>query len=144
METTEPDVASYFIDEANKNPEDPFRDKWLNGDAATLIVAGSDTTAPAITFLLYCLAQHPEQQQKLFNELNCVDALDISTLSALPHLNACIDESMRLYPVTPTAISRLTPPQGVNIGNTYIPGDVTVYAPRWVLFRRTSPAFPVH
>jgi cytochrome P450 len=141
METTEPDVASHFIAEAEKNPDDPHRDNWLQGDATTLLIAGSDTTAPTLTFLLYCLAQHPENQQKLFDELSSVDILDISTLATLPHLNGCIDESMRLYPVAATSISRQTPPQGVNIGSTYIPGDVIVVAPRWVIFRRKFPRF---
>lgn len=43
---------------------------------------------------------------------------------------------MRLYPVAATEISRVTPLEGIMIGETFIPGDTKVIAPRWVIFRR--------
>lgn len=74
--------------------------------------------------------------EKIHAELTGVDPLDLTAVSAMPHLNAIISESMRLYPVIPTIVSRTTPPQGVMIGDTYIPGDVKVVAPRWTIFKR--------
>jgi cytochrome P450 len=74
--------------------------------------------------------------EKIYAELNGVDPLDLNAISALPHLNATIYESMRLYSVAPTIVTRITPPQGVVIGGTFIPGNVKVLAPRWTIFKR--------
>jgi cytochrome P450 len=74
--------------------------------------------------------------EKIHAGLTGVDPLDLTAVSAMPHLNAIISESMRLYPVIPTIVSRTTPPQGVMIGNTFIPGDVKLVAPRWTIFKR--------
>ena len=103
----------------------------------------SDTTAPSLTFICYCLARHPEHAEKLYAELSGVDPLDLNAVSALPHLNGFINEVMRLYSVAPTVVTRQTPPQGIMMGDTFIPGDTKVLAPRWVIFRRKfKPVLP--
>ena len=106
-----------------------------------LIQAGSDTTAPTLTFLFYLIAQNPEDADKIYAELADIDPMDLNTVSTLPHLNGTINEAMRLYSVTPTTVSRQTPPQGVMLGGTRIPGNTKVISPRWVIFRRGSPIF---
>lgn len=105
-----------------------------------LTLVDSDTTAPSLVFLLYCIAKHPEHADRIYAELGEVDPLDLSAVSALPHLNGAINEAMRLYSVAPTTVSRQTPPQGVMIGDTFIPGDTKVLSPRWVTFNRKSHA----
>jgi hypothetical protein len=40
MAPEEKDIASFFIDEAENQKEDPSRDDWIRGDTATVIVAG--------------------------------------------------------------------------------------------------------
>jgi tryprostatin B 6-hydroxylase len=87
-------------------------------------------------FLFYCLAKHPQEAEKIQAELEGVDPLDITTITTLPHLNGVINESMRLYPVLPTSLYRDTPPEGVTIGDTYIPGNTKLMRPSWVMFRR--------
>lgn len=74
--------------------------------------------------------------EKIHTELIGVDPLDLNAICALPHLNGCINEVMRLYSVAPTVVTRQTPPEGIKIGDTFIPGDTKVLAPRWVIFRR--------
>jgi cytochrome P450 len=62
----------------------------------------------------------------------------MTALSALPHLTATINESLRLYPAGPTFGSRLTPPEGLHCDGVHIPGDVKVIAPRYSLGRRKT------
>lgn len=100
--------------------------------------AYSDTTAPSLTFICYCLAKYPEHAEQLYAELARVDPLDLNAVSALPHLNGFIFEVMRMYAVAPTVVTRQTPSQGIMIGDTFIPGDTKVLAPRWVIFRRKT------
>ncbi|KAL8653586.1 MAG: hypothetical protein Q9210_002004, partial [Variospora velana] len=144
----ERDIASYFIEEAETRGHSEFMQRWMQGDTATVIVAGSaasythqlirigsDTTAPTLTFLFYLMARNPEDANKIYAELADIDPMDLNAVSTLPHLNGTINEAMRLYSVAPTTVSRQTPPQGVRLGNTWIPGNTKVISPRWVIFR---------
>ncbi|KAH6715639.1 L-ornithine-N5-monooxygenase [Leptodontidium sp. MPI-SDFR-AT-0119] len=49
------------------------------------------------------------------------------------HLNAIINETLRLWPVPPTTIMRKTPPEGIIVEGTYIPGNIHVWTPQYVI-----------
>lgn len=86
------------------------------------------------------LARHPEQIQKLRDELAPYmpdpDA-DVSyqDVATLVHLNAIIYETLRMYPPVPTALLRQTPPEGIEIEGVYIPGNMTVWCPQYAIGR---------
>lgn len=68
-----------------------------------MVLAGIDTTTSAIIGILYCLANHPEKQAKLREELRGILPTKNSSLTPdnmlnLPYLRACIKEGMRLFP----------------------------------------------
>ncbi|KAL9059749.1 MAG: hypothetical protein Q9162_001050 [Coniocarpon cinnabarinum] len=131
-------IGSAFYDALQTEADRQEAVRWLRGDAATLMVAGSETSAPALIFTFYALAQHPESTEKAFEELRDADVTDLSVLSVLPHFNALISEAMRLYSSAPTFVSRDTPVGGVNIGGRHIPGKVKVSAPRWTISKMES------
>lgn len=110
----------------------------MTTSTSLLTLLDSDTMGPSLTFLCYILAKYPDTAAKIQKELENVDPLDLSAIPALPHLNATIHESMRLYPAAPTVGSRNTPSEGIMIGETFIPGDTKVLAPRWIIMRRKS------
>lgn len=56
-------------------------------------------------------------------------------LQYLNHLNGVINEALRLHPPIPTSLPRLTPPDGLDIGGTYVPGNVTVWCPQYAIGR---------
>ncbi|KAI1130801.1 cytochrome P450 [Nemania abortiva] len=108
--------------------------------------AGSVTTAIAVTNVLYQLLKHPRALAKLREELDV--ALDPNDTIApyekvkrLPYLRACLDESLRLQPPTPHGLPRVTPPEGMRIMDTYVPGNTTVSISALVAHRDES-AFP--
>lgn len=111
----------------------------LRSDTKLTIVAGSDTGAATLSHVLYELARHPEHVAKLRTELLPLISPDGSishkAVSDAPHLNAIITETLRLYPVPPTAIVRKTPPEGITIGDTFIPGGMNVWTPQYVIGR---------
>jgi cytochrome P450 len=96
----------------------------------------SDTTGPSLIILWYFLALHPEHAQKIRGELHTVDIDNMHSLAALPHLNGFINESMRLLPAALTMGTRVTPPGGLVLDKTFIPGNVKIAAPRYTIFRR--------
>lgn len=100
-----------------------------------LICFHSDTTSPALTCVTYLLAKHPEHAQKIFQELQGIDITDSKALAALPHLNGAINESLRLFPPAMTVNTRIAPPQGLWIEDTFIPGGTKLIAPKYVIMR---------
>lgn len=100
----------------------------------------NSTTGPVLILLLYCLARWPEHAEKIRQELRNVDYNDMIALSALPHLTATINESLRLFPAGPTFGSRLTPLEGLYCDGVHIPGNIKVIAPRYSLGRRKDMA----
>lgn len=101
----------------------------------------SDTTAATLTCLFYHLATHPEVHRKLQKELDDffteteADTFETNSLAKLPFLQACIDESLRLFPPVPSGLQRQTPPQGIRIGGREIPGNTIVMTPTYLLCR---------
>ncbi|KAK0438912.1 cytochrome P450 [Armillaria borealis] len=67
----------------------------------TFLLAGHETTATALSWLLYELAAHPEHQSIIREEVKHSYHDDYDSL---PFLNAAIKESLRLHPIvhTPT------------------------------------------
>ncbi|KAJ5213940.1 hypothetical protein N7449_001109 [Penicillium cf. viridicatum] len=129
------DIASWFIEDHVKRGSDPTRARWLSGDTATLVVAGSDTTAPSLTLLFYFLARYPTHAEKIYEEIYGVDRDNPAALATLPHLTGTINEAMRLLPAVLTFSSRVTPPQGLMIDGTFIPGNTKICAPRYTIGR---------
>ncbi|KAL8947425.1 MAG: hypothetical protein Q9222_006293 [Ikaeria aurantiellina] len=133
IEDDKPDVSQHLIEASRKTSSLDHDRPWLYGDAVTIIIAGSDTVAPTLVFVFYELALWPDHQEKLYKELTSVDIHDPGALKSLPHLNGVINESLRIHPPVPTGGYRQSPPGGMKIGGRYIPGDITIVAPRYTL-----------
>jgi cytochrome P450 len=66
-----------------------------------LFIAGHETTANALTFMLHLLANHPDIQQKVLDEILGIESQTgdvVDQLQKMTYINAVINESMRLYP----------------------------------------------
>jgi len=75
-------------------------DLELHDELMTLLVAGHETTATMLTWVLYWVHRFPEVKAKLLAELSAVaDPTDASQFLQLPYLAAVCNEAMRLYPV---------------------------------------------
>ncbi|CZR61640.1 related to pisatin demethylase cytochrome P450 [Phialocephala subalpina] len=139
MEVKERDIMSWLL-EAEPMSADPFKDHmWLVGDSRLIIVAGSDTTAATLTHLFYHIARDPAYADRLREELKPImqpdGDFDIKDLGNADYLNGMINETLRLHPPVPSGLSRLTPPEGITIGETRVPGDTIVAVPLWSMGR---------
>ena len=78
-------------------------DRQLIDELLILFTAGHETTANALSFTLLLLAQHPEIQEQLYEEVVGVDLEQsgadlMQKLMKLHLVRQCLEESMRLYP----------------------------------------------
>jgi cytochrome P450 len=76
-------------------------DAQVRDEAMTLFLAGHETTALALTYSLYLLANHPRCQARLDDELKRVlggRAPGLGDLENLKYTDAVVFEAMRLFP----------------------------------------------
>jgi cytochrome P450 len=133
------DLSTFFIDEYHSTASTRshyYRYNVLMGNSISAFVAGSDTTRASLVGIWYYLCKYPEHAASIYEELSGIDINDANALASLPHLNAVIKETLRLAPPVMTGTSRITGPQGLQVGNVWIPWGVKVTAPKYVLHRR--------
>ncbi|CAG8534620.1 3514_t:CDS:10 [Funneliformis mosseae] len=87
---------------ASSDPKYPMSDEEMRYNLAMFMLAGHDTTATALTTILYVLATHKDVQSKARDEILRVlgDSLipTIDQQRELKYLNMVIKENLRLYP----------------------------------------------
>lgn len=78
-----------------------MEEQQIRDEVLTLMLAGHETSSTALQWTLYALAQYPEVEARLIDELERVLAGRPATaadLSQLPYLKQVVQETMRLYP----------------------------------------------
>ncbi len=102
------DLLSMLLDAVDEETSKVMTERQVHDEVLTLLLAGHETTANALAWTWYLLAQNPEAADKLHHEIAGVlgerapGGLD---LPQLPYTRMVIEESMRLYPPA-WAISR--------------------------------------
>lgn len=72
----------------------------LRDELMTLLVAGHETTATALTWAMYWIHRHPNVKQTLLAELDTVsNSEDAGRFLKLPYLSAVCNETLRIHPV---------------------------------------------
>ncbi|PVD28999.1 hypothetical protein C0Q70_11596 [Pomacea canaliculata] len=119
------DILLTARDESGKG----FTPLEIRSEVDTFMFEGHDTTASAIAWTLYSLAQHQHCQQKVQEELDSVlagrqsDDIEWEDLQKLEYLTQVIKEGMRLHCTVPFIGRQLTKPMTIE--------DVTLPAGTW-------------
>ena len=114
----------------------PMDDRQLRDEAVTILLAGHETTALALTWTFWLLSRHPEAEARVHAE---VDALlggrdaTAGDLRRLQYCDAVVREAMRLYPPA-WAIGR-EPKTPIVLDGWTIPAGAQVTIAPWVLHR---------
>jgi len=111
-------------------------DDQLRDEIMTLFMAGHETTANALCWTWYLLAQNPEAQQKLHRELDNVLHGVPPTLADLPRLSyteLVVKESLRLYPPA-WGIGRRAIEE-FELSGYRIPAGTNVFLMQWLTHR---------
>lgn len=127
------------INETFKGETTNMDDVDVRVEAAALIIAGSDITSTALTFLTYMVLSCPELKEQLETEvatlpLNYLEA-DVENLGLL---NAVINEILRIYNPAPSGLPRVVPSGGKEISGYLVPGGSIVTTQSYSLHRLPS------
>jgi cytochrome P450 len=95
------DLLSILLHARDEDDGSRMTDLQLRDEAMTLLLAGHETTALALSWTWYLLALYPEVEEELEAELQAVLGGHSPTVADLPRLRyteQVITEAMRLYP----------------------------------------------
>ncbi|KFM79656.1 Cytochrome P450 2J2, partial [Stegodyphus mimosarum] len=113
-----------------------FTETYLRGNTQTLLIGGSDTTRSSLTYLLMAVAQFPEIQNKVHEELNHVLGRDgcikWAERSKVPYTYAVIMESMRWYTLVPVNTLRISV-EDIKVQGYDIPKGTYILVNTWLL-----------
>jgi cytochrome P450 len=114
------DVLSLLL-QARHEDGSPLSDRELRDEIMTLLVAGHETTATAVSWAVERLLRHP-------------DKLARAATGDEDYLDAVVKETLRLRPVIPLVARRLVEP--MEIGGWELPAGVTVTPSIYLMHRR--------
>ena len=156
-------VASVVLDDAQrklladyrlkKSPEEILKDTSLIGhlvrspyksdkercaDMTMLLVAGLDSTAYTISWIIIEIAKNPDVLAKMKKEIGSIVTTDenitVKQLNDMPYLDCVIKEGMRLWPVAAAGALRVTS-KDIKYGAYNIPKGSTVHMPFYAIHR---------
>jgi len=108
----------------------------IEDNIITFIGAGHETTARALGWTLYLLAEAPDERRKVEEELDATldDLPDPAQwLDRLPRTRAALEEAMRLYPPAPS-LNR-TALADDSVGGIDIPAGASLLVMPWLVHR---------
>ena len=122
------DILTLLL-QARDEAGEAMSDAELHDELVTLLLAGHETTASALVWVLYWIHYLPEVQQKLRAELAELGPNpDPMAIAQLPYLTAVCQESLRIYPITPTAFVRILREPMTLMGYSFVAGTALMPA----------------
>jgi cytochrome P450 family 135 len=123
------DVLSMLVAACHEDGS-PMSDVEIRDELLTLLVAGHETTATALSWAMERLTRHPEKLERLRSEVEAGEDA---------YLTATIQETLRLRPVIVVVIRKLTEP--VELGGYELPAGARV-VPSIHLIHRDPQIYP--
>ena len=136
-----PDIMAMLI-EARDEDGQPMSDQELRDEMITMLLAGHETTATSLSWVIHHLLQNPDVLEKVRAELRRVvggGPIQAEHMSELAYLDATIKETARLNPIVPVVARYLEQP--TRIGAYEIPAGC-VAAPCIYLTHRRPELWP--
>lgn len=132
-------MVELLIRRQKRNPELKLDVVALRNEAATIFMAGHETTAATLTWAWYLLSRAPWIEEAVHAEIASVCGGRAPTVADVPNLKWCqavIEETLRLYPPVPILARQAK--EGDRIGNLDVkPASLVMIVP-WTLHRTPS------
>lgn len=118
------------------DPVASMSDRQVHDECLTILLAGHETTANALSFSLWLIARHPKVQELLHEEAAAVlgdRTPNAEDYGRLPYATAVFSEALRLYP--PVWVTARTCIQDYEIAGFSIKAGSVLIAPQAVVHR---------
>jgi cytochrome P450 len=128
------DLLSTLLAARDADDGSRMSDRQVRDEVMTLLLAGHETTAVALSWALYLLAQHPPVDAALAGELRAVLGGRRPTAGDLPrlrYLDMVVTEALRLYP--PAYAMGRQAVRATEVGGHAIARGMIVAIPTWVV-----------
>lgn len=113
----------------HRDPED-VSDIQLAAHSSDFVLAGSETTATALSCITYYLLRMPHIGKKLQKEVRegfqSYEEIDATSTAPLKYLKAVVLEGLRIYPPLPFALPRVVPNGGDTVDGHFLPKGTVV------------------
>lgn len=122
------DFMTYML-KKNRDGQPGFSDFDIIVNSPLLVVAGSETTATALSALFFLLGQAKYRSvydlivEEICAAFNNEEEIDMKTTARLPYLQATIEEILRVYPPAAETPPRISP--GAELNGEFIPKGVS-------------------
>ena len=130
------DLLSMLMLARDEETGEGMNDRQLRDEVMTLLLAGHETTANALTWTWYLLSQYPDVERRLHAELDDVLGGNLPTVEHLPNLqytHMVIEEALRLYPPV-LGFGRKAIGEDV-LGGYYVPANTNIWLSPYVTHR---------
>ena len=130
------DLLSMLLAARDEETGETLSDREVHDEVLTILLAGHETVANALTWNSYILSQHPAIADRLRSEVDEVLDGRVPTSDDMPHMpytGMVINETLRLYP-TIWVVAR-TPKEDDEVGGYRIRAGTTVYLSPYVTHR---------
>ena len=111
-------------------------DRDVAGNVLTMLLAGEDTTANTLAWMIYLLQRNPEALRRAQDEVRRLAgdpvAFTPEQMNALDYVEACANETMRLKPVAPFMAQQAL--RDTTIADIRVPAGTVI----WGVFRNDS------
>ncbi|KAM3533911.1 hypothetical protein MY4038_002789 [Beauveria bassiana] len=109
----------------------------LIGDGQAFIIAGSDTTANTLTYVVWVVSKNPFMRDALVAELQALLPSDYTDadLRRCSLLNRIIKETLRMHTVVPEGLPRVVPPGGAELCDFHLDAGTVVSAQPYSMHR---------
>jgi cytochrome P450 len=124
------DLLSMLLSASEEGTGRGMSDQQLRDEVMTVFVAGHETTANAMAWLLYLVSQHPDAEEKLLAEIDAhwpERGLTNENIGTFAYARQVIEESLRMYP-TIWSIGRCCTEED-ELGGCRIPVGMNVVVP---------------
>lgn len=122
------DFVTYIL---RHNDEKGMSVPEIEATLRVLVVAGSETTATALSGVIGNLMRHPASMKRLTEEIRQSfqheSEICAASVSELVYLGSVLEESLRLCPPVALGMPRVVPVGGAEVSGHWLPGGVSLF-----------------
>ncbi|KAB8337298.1 hypothetical protein FH972_021599 [Carpinus fangiana] len=139
LQTDRADFLQYI---QRHNDEKGMNEKEIISNSSILILAGSETTATALSGTTYWLLKNPNTMATLLKEIRGTfkteAEMTMTALAGCKYLNAVLREGLRMYPPVPVGLLRKVDTHNATVAGHQVPHGCSVSIPQYATYHSQS------